>query len=231
MGRLDEAKATIERALPASRECGDATSVASNLDTQATIEWISGDVHAARELFAQALAAYKTLGNEFGTAVVLSNLAELEFADAHPEQALCAANEALEISLRGKNATFIASCYTNGAAYRVALGELAGARESARNGLRVACQGRGELLIAAALQHLALLAAIGGDVRCGAPLLGYVDAQYTALGQQREPTEQWGYDKLMSALRETLSEDEIATLGAEGASWSEDQAVEEALKV
>jgi len=50
-------------------------------------------------------------------------------------------------------------------------------------------------------------------------------------GQQREPTEQWGYDKLTAALHETLSANEIATLGAEGAAWSEDRAVEEALKV
>jgi hypothetical protein len=35
----------------------------------------------------------------------------------------------------------------------------------------------------------------------------------------------------MGALRETLSEDEIAQLAADGAAWSEDQAVEEALKV
>ncbi len=55
-----------------------------------------------------------------------------------------------------------------------------------------------------------------------------MDAQYTALGMQREPTEQWGYDKLMSALRETLSEDAFAQLATEGAAWSEDQAVEEA---
>jgi hypothetical protein len=41
---------------------------------------------------------------------------------------------------------------------------------------------------------------LGGDARCGAQLLGYVDAQYTALGTQREATEQWGYDKLMGAL-------------------------------
>jgi hypothetical protein len=34
----------------------------------------------------------------------------------------------------------------------------------------------------------------------------------------------------MATLRETLSEEEIATLGAEGATWSEDRAVEEALK-
>jgi hypothetical protein len=48
---------------------------------------------------------------------------------------------------------------------------------------------------------------------------------------QREPTEQWGYDKLMATLREALSADEITQLAADGAARSEDQAVEEALKV
>jgi hypothetical protein len=81
------------------------------------------------------------------------------------------------------------------------------------------------------LQHLALLAGLGGDARRGAQLLGYVDVQYTASGMQRGFTEQWGYDKLMTALRETLSADAIAKLAAEGAAWSEDQAVQEALKV
>jgi hypothetical protein len=69
----------------------------------------------------------------------------------------------------------------------------------------MARQARDDRVIAWALQHLALLAGLGGDARCGAQLLGYVDAQYTALGMQREPTEHWGYDKLMTALRETLS--------------------------
>jgi hypothetical protein len=87
------------------------------------------------------------------------------------------------------------------------------------------------LLIATALQHLALLASLSGDRRRGAQLLGYVDAQYAMLGAQREHTEQWGYDKLMAALPETLGADEIATLGAEGATWSEDRAVEEALSI
>jgi hypothetical protein len=87
------------------------------------------------------------------------------------------------------------------------------------------------LLISGSLQHLAVIAGLGGDARLGAQLLAYVDAQYAELGMQREPTEQWGYDKLMATLRETLSADEIATLGAEGAAWSEDRAVEEALQV
>jgi hypothetical protein len=69
---------------------------------------------------AQALAAYKALGDESGTAVVLSNLAELEFGEGQVEQALRLAGEAMEIHLRGKNASSLAGSYLNIAAYRVA---------------------------------------------------------------------------------------------------------------
>jgi tetratricopeptide (TPR) repeat protein len=231
MGRFDEAKAANEQALAAARACGDAWNVANCLVMQATIERHSGDVRASRELYAQALAANKALGNELGIAVVLGNIAELEFADGHPERALRASSEAFEIDLRGKSAANIATGHNNSAAYRIALGDLTAARDSAREGLHVARQARVELNIAVALQHLALLSALGADARRGAQLLGYVDAQYTALGMQRETTEQWGHDKLVAALREMLSEDEIAQLAADGAAWSEDQAVEESLKV
>jgi hypothetical protein len=158
-------------------------------------------------------------------------MGELEFADGRPEQALRAANEALEIYARGKDTTSIAIGHNNSAAYRIALADLTGARTSAREGLRVARQAQHDLQIAIALQHFAVLAGIGGDTRRGMQLLGYVDAQFAELGMQREFTEQWGNDKLMEALREALSADEIAILGAEGAAWSEDRAVEEALKV
>jgi hypothetical protein len=105
------------------------------------------------------------------------------------------------------------------------------AGESARNGLRVARQAQVDQLVAIEPQHFALLAGGGGDARRGAQLLGYVDVQYATLGLHRDPTEQLGYDKLMAALRVALGANEIAQLAAEGAAWSEDQAVEEALKV
>jgi hypothetical protein len=113
----------------------------------------------------------------------------------------------------------------------VALGDLSAARDSAREGLRVARQAESEQIIACALRHLALLAALQRQPLGAARLLGYVDAQFKALGNEREATEKWGYDKLMAALREQLSEAEIGKLAAEGAAWSEDQAVEEALKL
>jgi len=229
MGRLDEGKTANEQALATARAGEDPLNLASCLTQYGNIELNRGEVRAARELYTQALAICKTLGNESEIAVVLSNLAELEFADGHPEQALGPVSEALAIYLRGKNAASIALCHTNGAAYRIALGELGGARDSAHEGLRIARQARFERQIAIAIQHLALLAGLGGDAQRCAQLLGYVDAQYTALGMQREGTEQWAYDRLMAALRETLSAGEIARLAANGAAWSEDQAVEEAL--
>jgi tetratricopeptide (TPR) repeat protein len=191
----------------------------------------SGDVRAARELYAQALADFKALGDELGTATVLLNTAEMEFANGRPEQALRAASEALKISACVKNASSLTISHTNSAAYRIALGDLSAARDSARGGLRVAREARNELYIAIALQHLALLSALGGDARRSAQLLGYVEAQYSQLGYAGGTTEQWGYDKLVIELHETLSSDEIVQFAADGAVWSEDQAVEEALKV
>jgi hypothetical protein len=125
----------------------------------------------------------------------------------------------------------IAQDYNNSAAYRIALGDAEGARKSAREGLHFARHERAETPIAISLQHLAALAGFGGNARRAAQLLGWVDAQYSRLGMERDTTEQWGYDKLTAALHEALSEDAIARLAAEGAAWSEDQAVEEALKV
>jgi len=231
MGRLDEAQAAVAHALAALRECGKAYQVASCLDVQAGIVMDRGDVPAARELYAQALAAFKSVGNESGTAVVLANLAMLEVADGHPELALRAASEAHEIHARGKNAILLAISHANLAGYRIALGDLSAAYDSAREGLRLARQVRYEQLIAVALQHISLHAVLRGDARRSALLRGYVDTQFTALKMQRDALEQQSYDKLMAALSETLGEDEIAQLAADGTTWSEDQAVEEALKV
>ena len=47
----------------------------------------------------------------------------------------------------------------------------------------------------------------------------------------RQYTEQQEYDKMLAALRDALGEDQLAKLTAEGAAWSEDQAVAQALAI
>jgi tetratricopeptide (TPR) repeat protein len=205
--------------------------VANSLNGLAAVQAYCGDVPAARELFTQALAAYKVLGDEAGAALVLSNLAEVEFGEGQVEQAVRLADEALEIHSRRKSAVSLALSYPNITAYRIALGDMDAARESAREGLRWAQQAQIPQLIATALQHLALLFALRGEVKDAARLIGYVNAQYEELGYKRGATERWSYEKLMSALHDQLSKAEIEQLAAEGATLSEDRAAEEALKV
>ncbi len=234
MGRLDEASETNMRALAALRACQDKQDVAGCLDIQGSIAFYRGATGEARDLYAQALASFRALGNAHAAAGVLGNLAELEFADGHPEQALRAVNEALEMDPRrgvSARALNVVSYHANSAAYRIALGDIDGARASAHEGLSLARQAQDARLIAVVLQHFALLMALLGQTQSAAKLLGYVDAQFKELGVTRQPTEKWGYEKLMAALREQLSEAEIEKLVDEGARWSEDQAVEEALKV
>ncbi len=229
MGRLEEASGVNARALAATRELGDKPGLADCLTMQALIQVSCGDIVAARELYAQALAAYKALGNEAGTATVLGNLAELEFADGQVEQALRFAGEAREIESRGKNAS--ALTLLNIVAYRIARGDVDGAPDAAHEGLRRARQAQHAFYVAIALQHIALLSALGGEVNDAARFMGYVNLQYKELGAKREATEKWGYEKLMAALREQLCEADIEKLASEGAAWSEDRALEEALKV
>ncbi|HEY1681462.1 MAG TPA: adenylate/guanylate cyclase domain-containing protein [Candidatus Tumulicola sp.] len=228
-GRLEEASDASARALAAMRAVADAPGVIECLNMQAIIHWARGDVVAAREEYTKALAAYTALGgDEAGAAVVLGNLAELEFGDGQVEQAVRLAEEALGIQSRGKNASTLADSYLNLAAYRIALGDMDGARETARTGLHWARQTQYALGIAIALQHIALLLALRGEVSDAARLIGYVNLQYKELGSEREATETWSYEKLIAALHEPLSEAAIDKLAAEGATWSEDRAIEAA---
>lgn len=231
MGRFEESSEAVARALAALQKYGDKRGVARCLGRQADIYRSRGDVATGRELYTQALEAFKALGDEDGTTMVLANLAEAEFREDHVEQALRLASEALEINARGKNATNLALESVNSAAYCIALGKLDRARDVAREGLRWARQAQDALNIALALQHFALLGALHREVDIAARLIGYVNVQLKELGSEREYTEKWGYEKLMTGLHERLSEAEIEKLAAEGAVWSEDQAIEEALKV
>jgi hypothetical protein len=109
--------------------------------------------------------------------------------------------------------------------YRVALGDLEGAWQAARKALTLARELQIGSFVSVALQHLALVAALQGQAETAGRLLGYVDARMKALGMERELTEKWGYHKSLASLCEQLNETEIDKLSAEGAAWSEDQAV------
>jgi len=88
------------------------------------------------------------------------------------------------------------------------------------------------------LQHCAAIAALGagdhpGDIQRGcaraARLLGYVDERLSALGALREFTEEQEAARVRTVLRKSLGADEVARLMAEGRTWTEERALDEAL--
>ena len=231
MGKLHEANEIIERTISAMRDHGDRVGVASCLSLQGLSAYNRGDYPVGRRFYQQALAAYKVLGDEITTANVLGNLAELEFADGRAERALESVTKSLAITSRGKDSTDLGIDYNNSAAYQIALGRLDDARRSVRSSLKLARPDRNAWNTAIALQHAALLAALAGDDRNAAQLLGYVDTQFKELALERETTERWGHEKLMGALGVSLTPGDIERLGERGATWTDDEAVAVALTV
>ena len=75
MGRLEEASEANKRALTTLRERRDKWGVATSLMRQASIDrYRQRAISDGRDLFAQALAAFKALGDEIGAANTLGNI-------------------------------------------------------------------------------------------------------------------------------------------------------------
>jgi len=114
------------------------------------------------------------------------------------------------------------------AAVRLILGEIEAARSAARDALNVA---RREQLASAwrAIQHLAAIAALGGETRTAARLMGFVDAWCAREGGFRGYYERASYDLLTTSLRGQLSDDAIAAFAADGGDLDYERAIDEAL--
>jgi predicted ATPase/class 3 adenylate cyclase len=232
MGQPEEADRECARSLAAMNECGDRPGVAACLNLRGLNSRSPGkDLAEARKFFAQAIDIFKSLGDENGSAIVLGNLAELEFMAGNVGQALTTLREALENTMRSKNELILAIDHTNLAAYCIVAGDIDEARVAAREGLKWALHMQHALGIAIVLQHLALIGALCDNAHDAARLVGYVAERFRILGYEREYTERWCFDMLMVALRKHLTDAEIDQLATEGTVWTEDQAVESAMRV
>jgi len=229
-GRFDEAQEIYTRVTPILRKTGRTKQLARVLSWWSIIHFVRGTSGEARKGFSEALAVAKSLADDQLMATVLGNLAELSFAEGDVEKAIANGEETVIIRRNTSNPTGTANSLINLAAYYLARGDTDRAKALAREGTRYAREGQSHNMLICATQHLAIIRAKEGDAQTAARLLGYVNRGFQESGFAREPTEQWSYNQLMAALSDRLAATEIAALDAEGAAWTEDQAVEEALK-
>jgi predicted ATPase/DNA-binding winged helix-turn-helix (wHTH) protein len=188
--------------------------LASNMDDNAE----------ARRCFTRALELGWEANDLLRVGGCLGFLAEFEFKMGAVDIAIEQAQESAD-AFRSIDQQLLLGCALgNLASYRVARGDLTEARALAEEALSLVRAEGGKLLLSR-LQVWASLGAVEGRYEGAAKLAGYVDAGYAALGYSREATEQYLQDRLGKLLEDNLPPAIIRSHAAEGAGWSEDQAV------
>jgi len=240
LGDIAEGEALAQQFLEAAHAQGAQKSAVLALEYLASARYLAGDLSAARLRFGEALMAARIVGAERHIAMIALGLAEAEFRDGDGVAALRLVNdEALPI-LRGLgDSRNVALAWYNMAAYLVALRRFDEARAAAREAVTAASDVEFSVGLVWSLQHLAAIAALRPSdsapeaeaCRRAARILGYVDTRLVALETVREYTEQQEYDAMIRALLDALDDEELSQLMTEGATWSEDRAVAEAMLI
>jgi predicted ATPase len=236
---MGEAETSLRQSLDRARSLGARRLVVSALEGLGIAREFAGDVPGAREHFKEGLATARAIGAERHAAYIGMNLAETEFRAGDPAEALRIANEALAVVRAHGDTRGVTQTLQNVAGYLAKLGRFDEALAVARDAITTALDAHVFISLDWTLQHLAAIAVLRSsadesvieDHRRAARILGYAEAQLAAREGVRQYTELQEYDVMLPALREALGEHELSRLLTEGATWSMDRAVAEAMLI
>ena len=230
-GRDAAADTAIARASDIYRSVGPELALAKCINMRAIFADRHRDFSAAKTLYCEALEVFRALGDERRVGGTLTNLGANENHSGDHEAAERTNSEALAILSRKKNVEDLVILYGNIVITRISLGDIAGARDAGRAGLRLARETGDERYVAELLLDLGSVAASCGQTAEAGRLLGYARSQLESLGLGRIPKHRESGGVIKEKLEALLETAEIDRLTSEGAAWSEDQAVERAMKV
>jgi predicted ATPase/class 3 adenylate cyclase len=222
----DRAKPAAEEALALARRGGDARLLADTLRRCADAFAVDG-AQRVRDFYDESVALFRSLGRNDETARALLWYGEWEAESGNFRRAVEHMLEARRLESRDAEALFQSS---DVASYYLALGEPARAQPHAREALTLAAKARHPILTPMAISYLAMIA-VERDESAAAMLAGYAEERFRAADWRRVPYEQAMADRLLEHLEVKLSKTALARLLAEGAAWSEERAVAQALSV
>jgi len=182
------------------------------------------DLPATRKLFHDALAIFRSTGDEPRITSTLNNLGELAFRQGHVDEAVRLATESNEYAIGLGMPSLVATNSANLSAYSIARDRDAEALTFAREALRLSVENELPGFARIVADHFAALAARAGHDELSARLAGAAMGGYEAIGADAEPTEMEMRAKTMALLNDRLAP-RLAALLAEGRAWSEEQLV------
>ncbi len=224
LGRYEDAREAAEEALRIARGLGDRRLLADILRRCAGA-FTSDGAAAVRARYHESVEIFRTLGRDDETARALTWWGQWEAASGNFREAAQRMLEAIELDRRNLVTMFlesdVAGCF-------LAIGDAAAAESHAREALALASKAHHRVLVGISISHLAAIAAARDPARA-ARLIGFAEEELRAAEWQRADYEQQIVDELRATIERAISTDEIARLLAEGAAWSEAQAVTAAL--
>ena len=225
--RLPEGEAALDEAEAAAPltefDRGMATFCREELAEQ------KGDFETAARLLEQMSSMHRSLGND-GGAFDLLNLAVFAYNRGETRQAIAYTRDALGPGRRPD--LYRPFLLTNLTEYLLAVDALDDAREAGHAALEFLRETDPDgTFTARVVEHMALAAALGGDARCAARLEGYADARLRAEGHFRGSCPAATHERLRDILNARIAACELDTLLAEGAAWTSDDAITQALRI
>ena len=232
-GRNTEARAILEEGLKIASKRGIRWHVAIMLRSLAQVCTDESDFAAARGYLTETLRVAKALDDRFELEGATLDLAELTYREGDPESA---ARQLSDVLAKGFSPYYTrrraVSTQVVLSEYLIALGRYEEAHPHALEALEAGREEHFDAFVARSLEILATIAVLRGANHdpgvqgMAARILGFVEAIFTTLGV--EPTPRTEHDRVFATLRDTLGADVFATLIAEGATITEDEAVEAA---
>jgi|HubBroStandDraft_1064217.scaffolds.fasta_scaffold00058_20 predicted ATPase/DNA-binding winged helix-turn-helix (wHTH) protein len=184
------------------------------------------DIVKAKHYYSQGLALSRSDGSVRRKSRISRSLAEIEFNLGNVDEAIALVSDGIS-SLQSANdrGPLYIGALANLASYLIFKNDIRGASTQALQALSLSKE-IGGYWVRVCLQLWVLLGALKGRHREAARLIGFVNASWTRAGEAREWTEQKIYDRLVPLLEANLPALDIQAHGAEGARWTEQQAVD-----
>lgn len=221
----EPAKAAAGESLELARRSGNRRLLADVLRRCAGAFAADGNA-AVRAAYEESVAIFRSLGRNEETARALNWWGQWEAEEAGDfRRAAARLLQAKRLDNRDVMTMYIASDIAN---CYLAIDDPARAEPFAREALALAAKAQHPILTATAIWLMAVIDS-SRDAQRAARLLGYAEDRLREAEWQLMPYERAILDTLYRRLSDTLGESRLRTLLAEGAAWSDDQAIAAAL--
>jgi predicted ATPase/DNA-binding XRE family transcriptional regulator len=222
--RLAEAEESFAAGWGLTERYGSLAAKAALLSDWAMRDLRAGAADRARERLHQCLRIARS--GSIIRANTLATLGELAFSTGDIGAARSFSSQA-NGELRALNLrVYLGVGCCNAAAYAMADNDLSAAHATIEEALGMLQETGVPYYVTVALEHCAVLAALGGDTERACSILAYTRGAIERAGRTREQTERSGYLRAMQLLEERFGPDELAHRFAQDALIDERQSLE-----